>query len=167
MDSSSKTLKATALSIAVSQLNVRETKGKPNSGPQVDQYLKSVGLGSGYSWCMAFVYWCYNEAAKSLNVKQPLIKTGGVLHQWNAQQSRFKILPQTASTSPSLIKPGSIFIMDFGKGMGHTGLVESFDGKLIHTIEGNSNDEGSREGLEVCRKPGGRKLSSIKGFLVI
>jgi hypothetical protein len=61
--------------------------------------------------------------------------------------------------------PGDIFIMDFGKGKGHTGFVESVNGDIIHTIEGNSNDDGNREGYEVCRKPGGRKISSIKGFI--
>lgn len=55
--------------------------------------------------------------------------------------------------------------MDFCKGTGHTGFVERVDGSNIHTIEGNTNDEGSREGYEVARRV--RQLKSFKGFLLI
>ncbi|MBM3449786.1 MAG: hypothetical protein FJX78_02155 [Armatimonadetes bacterium] len=44
-----------ALEIAGSQEGVREVGG-PNQGPQVNEYLKSVGLGPGARWCAAFVY---------------------------------------------------------------------------------------------------------------
>lgn len=57
--------------------------------------------------------------------------------------------------------------MDLGGGKGHAGFVTAVKGNRIETIEGNSNDEGSREGHEVCRKPGGRAISSIKGFIRI
>jgi hypothetical protein len=32
----------------------------------------------------------------------------------------------------------------------HTGFVRAVVGQTFTTIEGNSNDEGSREGYEVC-----------------
>ena len=53
--------------------------------------------------------------------------------------------------------------MDFGKGLGHTGFVEKVEGNVIHTIEGNTNDTGSREGYEVCRRT--RKVEQCKGFI--
>ena len=34
----------------------------------------------------------------------------------------------------------------------HTGIVTKVEGKMVHTIEGNTNDEGSREGFEVCQR---------------
>ena len=34
----------------------------------------------------------------------------------------------------------------------HTGLVTAFGDELFHTVEGNTNDEGSREGYEVCAR---------------
>jgi hypothetical protein len=55
--------------------------------------------------------------------------------------------------------------MDFGKGLGHTGFVERIDGLSIHTIEGNTNDTGSREGYEVCRRI--RKINTMKGFIIV
>ena len=59
---------------------------------------------------------------------------------------------------------GDIFIMDFGKGLGHTGFVESVEGSYIQTIEGNATTvSGSREGIEVCRKT--RKISACIGFI--
>jgi hypothetical protein len=141
------------LQIAISQIGVQEIPKNSNAGPDVEKYLKSVGLGKGYSWCMAFVFWCASEASIKTAIKNPLKKTGGVLAMWNA-------CPHLRVISPL---PGDIMIMDFGKGLGHTGIVEKVVGTQIHTIEGNSNDEGSREGYEVCRKV--RQKSTIKGFL--
>lgn len=143
-----------ALELAQSQIGVQEIPKNSNAGPAVEKYLKSVGLGKGYSWCMAFVYWSVKEASKQLAVTNPLEKTGGVLKMWNeCQELRVSGNPQ----------PGDIMILDYGKGLGHTGMVEKVEGNVIHTIEGNTNDEGSREGYEVCRRT--RSKSMIKGFL--
>ena len=63
-------------------------------------------------------------------------------------------------------KPGDIFIMDYGKGLGHTGfVVEVLSNGNLKTIEGNTNDEGSSEGYEVCYRI--RKQSQIKGYIRI
>lgn len=148
------TLPELAIEIATSQLGVHEDSGNKNTGPQVNEYLRSVGLNPGYSWCMAFNYWCFNEAAKRMGVPNPLLKTGGVLRQWNERRLKY------AQVHPM---PGDVFIMDFGQGFGHTGIVEKVEGIWVYTIEGNSNDEGSREGFEVCRRR--RIVDKIKGFL--
>jgi hypothetical protein len=55
--------------------------------------------------------------------------------------------------------------MDHGGGKGHTGIVTSRNGGYINTIEGNSNDGGSREGLGVFTLE--RKITTItKGFIL-
>ena len=151
------TLSERALNVAVYQLGNAEVPHGSNWGPAVEKYLKSVGITFPAPWCMAFVYWCVNEACKEMDLNNPLKKTGGVMLQW------------VGSKHLRVDKPmkGDIFIMDFGGGKGHTGFVTSVVGDRIQTVEGNSNDEGSREGFEVCRKPGGRKISSCKGFLRI
>lgn len=151
------TLATKALSIAASNVGVSEKPKGSNSGPEVDIYLRSVGLKSGYSWCMAFVYWCVNTASKELDVANPLVKTGGVLRQWNETNCR------KCPARSKAVKAGDIFIMEFGHGMGHTGFVEKVVGGMIHTIEGNTNDDGSREGYEVARRQ--RLVSSVKGFI--
>jgi hypothetical protein len=146
--------KKTILS-AITQIGVQEIPKGSNKGVHVEKYLKSVGLGGGYSWCMAFAYWNVQQASTKLGIKNPLFKTAGVIAQWNNS-------PQLHSLKP---EAGYLFILDEGKGLGHTGLVEYVVGNTIHTIEGNTNDDGSREGYEVCRRI--RKIASCKGFLKI
>lgn len=144
------TLKESALQVAITQLGKEEEPRGSNWGESVKTYLASVGINFPASWCMAFVYWCF----KCISDNPPLVKTGGVMHAWNTADRMYRV------TKP---EPGDIFIMDFGNGTGHTGFVESVEGDIVHTIEGNTNDTGSREGYEVCRRV--RKISKIKGFL--
>lgn len=140
--------------VATTQLGVQEIPKGSNSGPEVEIYLKSVGLGKGYAWCMAFVYWCVSEASKKTAHPNLLNKTAGVLAQWN-RSSKLRV---------STPQPGDIFIMDYGKGLGHTGIVTRvLPTNKIETIEGNTNSKGSREGQEVAKRI--RPISSCKGFL--
>lgn len=154
------------LKIANSQLHVRENPRNSNRGREVDAYLKAAGLDAhrgDYAWCMAFVYWVFEEACKNLGRSNPMLKTAGVLHQWNKTEYR-KFKTKDVVDNPSLIKPGFVFIRNYGKGMGHTGIVTSVSGGYIHTIEGNSNNNGSREGIGVFELT--RKIKSIEnGFI--
>lgn len=154
------------IEIAIGELGKEETPRGSNWGPHVQKYLKSVGINFPASWCMAFVYWCVEEAKVRIpdgtgGLRNPLVKTGGVLKQWNDIEKQFR-QPKSKFSTP---QPGDIFIMDYGKGFGHTGFVEKVVGDRIHTIEGNTNDEGDREGYEVARRV--RKISSCKGFIRI
>jgi hypothetical protein len=146
-------LATTTLQKAISQLGVEEIPRGSNAGPAVEKYLKSVGLGKGYSWCMAFIYWCAKEASLDLKYLNPLYKTAGVLDMYNKEVDLRVTVPQS----------GDIFIMEFGHGTGHTGIVESVSGTTLHTIEGNTNNVSSREGYQVCRRT--REIKTIKGFL--
>ncbi len=50
-------------------------------------------------------------------------------------------------------------------GHGHTGLVSKVIGNNLETIEGNTNDDGSREGVGVFRRTG-RSIANInRGFI--
>ena len=151
------TLSDRALQIAVYQLGNAEIPHGSNWGKHVEKYLKSVGITSPAPWCMAFVYWCVNEACKEMGRENPLEKTGSVMGQWiNSKDLRIVDTPQK----------GDIFIMDFGGGKGHTGFVTGVKGGVLQTIEGNAAPEhGGREGIEVCRKQ--RNVVSCKGFLRI
>lgn len=141
------------LQIAILEIGNQEIPLNSNWGVHVQKYLKSVGIDFPASWCLAYVYWCVTEA-RPVN---PLIRTGGVLNLWN------KIDPKYKFKEP---KQGDIFIMDFGKGLGHTGFVESINGTELNTIEGNASPlNGGRNGIEVCRKT--RKISACKGFIRI
>lgn len=157
------------LKVAKSQLGVMEQPPGSNRGPEVDEYIRRVGLNpkDKLPWCVAFVYFCFDEAAAALGRANPMIKTGGVLDHWAkaGQRGIPRISSSRAVADPGLVQPGHIFVIDFGGGTGHTGLVlEVGAGKLI-TIEGNTNDGGSREGIGVFRREG-RKIAQInKGFI--
>ncbi|MGE0131220.1 MAG: CHAP domain-containing protein [Blastocatellales bacterium] len=149
--------------IAASQIGVREKPPNSNRGPEVDHYLRTVGLNpaaGNFAWCVAFVYFCFDKAASQLKIQNPMIKTAGVLDHWNRAGKKGipRLVATDAQANPGLIKPGHIFALAVGsKGQGHTGLVSEVlsDGRF-KTIEGNSNDGGSREGVGVfarMRKP--------------
>jgi hypothetical protein len=155
------------LEVARAQLGVRETKGQPNRGPQVDQYISRVGLDpskGAFSWCQSFVYWCFDEAARGLGVPNPCFRTAGVLAHWKNSSPATHLSAEDAFDDPSRIRPGAIFIVDHGAGKGHTGIVTRVEGGEIRTIEGNTNERGSREGDGVYEKT--RPISSINiGFI--
>ncbi len=58
-----------------------------------------------------------------------------------------------------------IFVLDFGGGAGHTGFVEGVQGGRLVTLEGNTNDDGSREGVGVFRRTGRKIVSINRGFI--
>lgn len=135
-------VRAEALRVAATQVGVRET-GR-NSGPEVDAYLSSVGLGPGFSWCAAFVHWCFVTGAASVQQPNPCPHTAGALRllalcpaKWHFDE------PEGAD----------VFVIDHGHGLGHVGFVEGVnpDGTL-RTVEGNTNGGGSREGDGVYRR---------------
>ncbi len=158
------------LAIAATQVGVMEVPPGSNRGPQVDKYLRTVGLdpaAGSFAWCVAFIYFCFEEAAKKQGRANPMIKTAGVLNHWNLAGTAGipRITAAKAIGQPGLVKPGHIFVIDTGGGFGHSGLIERVIGSKLVTIEGNSNDGGSREGLGVFRRSM-RKVTQInKGFI--
>jgi hypothetical protein len=159
---------AKVLAIAANEeaKHVREIPRNSNRGPEVDQYLHRAGVATGNSWCCAFVYWCFDEAAKALGGINPMVKTAGCLDHWSKAPSKGarRILASAAKNDPALVKPGMVFIIDHGEGKGHTGLIESTAGGLLTTIEGNTDASKTREGGGVYRLT--RKVGDInKGFI--
>ncbi len=163
-------LQEEVISTASSQVGVMESPLGSNRGPQVDLYLRSVGLNpasGSFSWCAAFVYFCFQEAASKLGVANPAIKDAGVLDCWNKAGTAgvHRIAASEAIHTPGLVKPGLLFLLKLGSGNGHMGLVEKVEGERLTTIEGNTNTNGSREGIGVFRRSG-RTIPGISlGFL--
>jgi len=160
-----------AIEFAITQIGIRESPLGSNRGREVDQYLRAVGLnpvGNSFFWCVAFTHFCYLKAAESLRRDNPHIKTAGVLDHWNKAGRKsgvLRITNEEAVADPGLVKPGSLFIIDLSGGLGHSGMViETANGSLV-TIEGNTNDNGSRNGIGVFRRES-RKINQInKGFI--
>lgn len=160
-------LAAVVLQTADSQVGQQEVPKLSNRGPMVDMYQKAVGLKlegkkKGFPWCMAFVYWNFQEAAKLVGCANPVPRTAGVKEcNEKATQPR-KVSKKAALLHPELVLPGMQFILDFGAKGGHTGIVTGVE-KIgndwsYHTIEGNTNDDGERDGYEVARRV--RKFSN-------
>lgn len=169
-DYTKNTLIERVLAVARSQIGISEVPSGSNKGPQIAQVLKSVGLSEGYAWCAAFTYWCFMQAARQKGAKNPSPKSAGVLNLWSlagfAESGLTRITNKEATNNPSLVKPGMQFILKVGSsGAGHTGLVESVSGNKLTTIEGNTNQELSREGTGVFRLTR-RTIQSINvGFI--
>jgi hypothetical protein len=161
-------LMSRALKIAANEeaSRVREVPPNSNRGPRVDEYLRRTGTPPGHAWCCAFVYWCIDEAARQQACANPMVRTAGCLDHWNraARGSAQRIARSHAIENPALVEPGMIFIMDHGRGLGHTGFVESISGGLLTTIEGNTDASRTREGGGVYRLT--RKIAEVnKGFI--
>lgn len=160
-----------AIDFAITQIGVMENPIGSNRGPEVDTYLRAVGLnpvGESFAWCVAFTHFCYKKAAENRGLQNPHIKTAGVLKHWNEARTKPKVVRVTkakAVADPGLVKPGSLFIMDLGQGLGHSGMVvQVANGRLV-TIEGNTNDNGSRNGIGVFRRDARKILEINKGFV--
>lgn len=140
-----------ALRIAEKQVGVSEKPPGSNMGEEVEDFLSCVGLGGGNAWCAAFVYWCVDRAANELGRTNCLPKTGLVMGMWSGARKAGlpRVTAAEARAQPALVTSGMIFVMDHGGGHGHTGFVKSLSDGRLATVEGNSNDGGSREGTGV------------------
>jgi CHAP domain len=138
-------LSLTALAIAQSQLGVHEQGGN-NVGPEVNAYLASVGLDPGFSWCQAFMFWCFREASKRLGLVNPVPRTGSTQRLWALSE------PITRDSNP---KPGYVYVLQHSPTAGHVGIIESVaaDGTIVE-ISGNTNQTGSRDGNSVWQHTG-------------
>ncbi|WP_299187615.1 CHAP domain-containing protein [uncultured Aquimarina sp.] len=126
-----------------SQVGVRETGGS-NRGPHVEMYLESVDLGPGYAWCAAFVSWVYQNTG----IQTPL---SGWVPSYALERKR---IYQRGKFSKSKPQQGDVFLIWYHKlnRPAHIGFVDQWGDKWIVTVEGNTNDNGSREGDGVYRK---------------
>jgi peptidoglycan hydrolase-like protein with peptidoglycan-binding domain len=125
--------------------------GGQNAGPWVRWYTRGPE-GNAYPWCAGFVSSILNQACKAQKINLPLPYT--LSCDVLAAKAQAANIFLTEKKAPALLKPGSIFlnIRKSGADWDHTGFVIAVHKDSIETIEGNTNDEGSREGYEVCRR---------------
>ena len=148
-----------AAATAEANKGVREV-GK-NAGPDVEKYLHCLGMTKGSPWCAAFVSWCV-MSSRGL-AKPPKWCSGSAVSLFQMSgKNAVKVTPLDAGYQTK-VKPGYIWsraqdpaaASAARKGVwcqGHTGIVVAVDAVGFHTIEGNTNAAGSREGDGVYRK---------------
>ncbi len=123
--------------------------GGPNRGPWCRLY--SGDSGEGRPWCGDFVTFVVKQAGVDTSVLSP---------SCDVIASRAKAAGRLSSV-PTV---GGIFLVRSAPGdWTHTGIVTAAGPGWVTTIEGNTNDQGSREGFEVCaRTRGVGKLDFVR-----
>ena len=138
--------------------------GGQNMGLWVRLYMNGK-QGPDWPWCAGFVCHIMETACSILGTPRPI--KSSVSCDFLAAEAKRKgtFLKEPPASDRAKIKPGAIFLSRrTSTDWTHTGLVVETDGKVFHTIEGNTNDGGSREGYEVCRRIRGFKK---KDFILI
>jgi hypothetical protein len=127
-----------------SQIGVYEHTGQ-NDGREVETYLGWVNLKKGNPWCAAFVSWCLSQC----QVNNP---KSGYCPVWFRKNNLLFV----RSVKPSQIIPlsGDVFGIYFPekKRIAHVGFIHQWGTKYTITVEGNTNEKGSREGDGVYKK---------------
>lgn len=130
------------------ETGVREVPPGSNCGPRVEEFLRSIGLRGGPPWCAALVFFVINEVARFFGVTNPWPRTG-----YCPLFERFARNNHILFEKP---QAGDVFLF-YGAPEGrrracHTGFVVSVSGDTFRTVEGNTNDGGSRDGVGVFQR---------------
>lgn len=125
--------------VARSYTTVREPKGKPNTGPEIERWLSHVGRHPGDPYCAAYVSCVIWEAGMRVPVKPRLRRSASArrLGELNPE------LQITESEARERLAEGLpvVFIIHHPNGKGHTGfgvgLVDS-DAERFNSVEANT-----------------------------
>lgn len=112
---------------------------RANDGPWVEAILRVTGNKKGDPWCASFVTFVLDIAYRG---KNPLARSAScdVLLAHARERGWF-------TTEPA---PGDVFlVMRRPDDAVHTGFVSGVGTGVVRTIEGNTNDGGSRDGWGV------------------
>lgn len=125
-----------------SQVGIRE-KTNNNDGREVEMYLASAGLKKGNPWCAAFVTWTYKQSGVKAMVS-------GYSPAWFPSSK--VIWKNNKGQSPAQADVFGLWFANKGR-VAHVGFIDAWkDGDYAVTVEGNTNEGGSREGDGVYRK---------------
>ena len=157
--------RAAGLAAAVVQVAAAHLKQAPfeiggdNCGPWVRHYTRGFE-GAAAAWCQGFASSMVEQAADALNVSPtiPLYDADHAFSLWVpwVAESALKANRRVAGSAPSFaakVTPGAFFFVRGGPHQWtHVGIVRTIDlnVRMITTIEGNANHQGSSNGYEVC-----------------
>ncbi|QQX75893.1 MULTISPECIES: peptidoglycan-binding protein [Aequorivita] len=146
-----------------------EIKGQQNSGPWVRAYMDGHD-GSLWYWCMGFAQTILDQAASALGKDfrslMPLTyscDTVGTTGLSKGLLTRY----QSVRNNPSVMKPGDFFLLQKSRyDWTHTGIIISVGNDVIETIEGNTNQAGSRNGIAVLKRTRNFRKSKLDVFSI-
>jgi hypothetical protein len=144
------------------QQHPREIGGQ-NRGPWVRLYMNGRD-GPKRLWCAGFACYLLEQACQTLGVSLPLTPSFSC-DKLAANAKREGIfVGESDVDDSSQITTGSFFLnRKTSTDWVHTGIVISAESDVFQTIEGNTNDDGSSEGYEVCQRIRGYRK---KDFIV-
>lgn len=147
-------LREKLVTAAETQLHVREKTGK-NDGAEIERYLKVSGLGKGFAWCAAYMAWSHKEAG----IKAP---TSAYSPDWFKTNVVYR--SNNPKVTPFESAPGQVFGIYFEakKRVAHVGMITGETKLSYITIEGNTNNGGSRDGDGVYKR-----IRNKRGIYVI
>lgn len=129
----------------------REVGGE-NAGPWVRLYMKGHE-GREWPWCAGFACFVLGQACDALEVSPPIQPSFSCDWLAASAKERGVFLAERRRGTDGEPRPGSFFLIRrTARDWIHTGIVTDVRDESLDTIEGNTNDEGSREGYEVCRR---------------
>ncbi len=125
--------------------------GGHNRGPWVRLYMRGWD-GPGALWCAAFARFVLVQAVESVGAELPVAGSSSC-DQLAAQGQDAGLFLAEDDVTPDHLSPGTLFLVRRAPGdWNHAGIVEEAYADSFSTIEGNTNDEGDREGYEVCAR---------------
>lgn len=127
----------------MSQVGVKELTGN-NDGKEVEEYLSYVGLPAGNPWCAAFVAWNMGE----VGINNP---RSGWSPSYFPSRNTIYTRGKNNNTVPATGDVFGIYFNSLGR-IAHVGFIHTWGESWAVTVEGNTNDDGSREGNKVAIK---------------
>lgn len=117
--------------------------------PSLEKKMRAIGWQTGWAWCALFCKLVYSEAYAGSAQASKILKFFSPMATAcfrQAQSQGFK-----TSTVPV---PGAVAVWKHGNGpSGHAGIVvQVLNSTKFKSVEGNTNDQGGREGIEVAEK---------------
>lgn len=135
------------LSLAQKQIGIKEYPANSNRVLYNTEYYGRQVTGSAYPWCCVFQWWLFKHAGMS-----DLFYGGGKTASCSTLYSYHRKKGQAVYGE---FQPGDVIFFDFSgkqKKTEHVGLCESFDGKYITTIDGNTGTKSEANGGGVMRR---------------
>ncbi len=144
--------------IARAEIGTREGRsgGHWDNDQKYSDEVPGLAWSDGQPWCQTFVTWVAMRAGAQALYHPVASPTASC----DAAGAWFRTVGRW-SEYPAI---GAQIFFGSSRDLDHTGIVVDYDDDLVHTVEGNTNDTGSREGNGVYAKTHRRRDPRVVGY---